>query len=251
MTRQVEMQNLNYDNLANIYARHRKANLSVLKELQRKWKASPESKILEIGCGTGAHLQSLVEATGCQGWGIDPSREMIRRAQADTNTHYSEGKAQELPFHDGSFHFAFSVNVVHFMQNTLSYFQEARRVLKPDGLLCTVTDSESIIRNRKPLSQYWPKTVEIELKRYPAISLLKQQMAAAGFVDIEEEEIQIQSEITDATPYRDRVFSCLHLISEDEFQSGLQRLMADLKAGPILGFSAYVCLWGAVPQDKP
>jgi ubiquinone/menaquinone biosynthesis C-methylase UbiE len=241
------MQNINYDKIASTYARHRRANLSVLEELQRRWPAGHESKILEIGCGTGIYLQSLVKATGCQGWGIDPSREMIRYAQSDDNALFFEANAEELPFNGKLFDLAFSVNVVHFMQNTLSYFQEARRVLKPDGLLCTVTDSESIIRNRKPLSQYWPETVEIELKRYPAISLLKQQMAAAGFVDIEEKEIQIQSEITDATPYRDRVFSCLHLISEDEFQRGLQRLEADLKAGPIPGFSAYVCLWATTP----
>lgn len=249
MTGHVEMHNLDYDKMADTYTRHRKANLPVLKELQRKWKASPESKILEIGCGTGAYLQSLVEATGCQGWGIDPSREMIRRAQADTNTHYLEGKAEGLPFRDGSFHLVFSVNVVHFVPDTLAYLREAHRVLKPDGLLCTVTDSEKIIRNRWPFAHYWPGTIDADLKRYPKISLLKRQMAAAGFVDIEEQEIQFLYKITDVTPYRDKVYSCLHLISGDEFQSGLQCLETDLKAGPVQSTSAYACLWGRVPPD--
>lgn len=243
----VEMHNLNYDKMANTYARHRKVNLPVLKELQRKWKASPESKVLEIGCGTGTHLQSLVKETGCKGWGIDPSREMIRLAQGDTNTHFSEGKAEELPFHDRLFDLVFSVNVVHFVPDTLAYLREAHRVLKPNGLLCTVTDSEKIIRNRWPFAHYWPGTIEADLKRYPRISLLKQQMAALGFVDIEEQEIKFQYKIIDATPYRHKVYSCLHLISEDEFKMGLQRLETDLKAGPVQGASAYACLWGTVP----
>ena len=238
------MQTLNYDKMADTYARHRKVNLPVLKELKRKWKASPESKILEIGCGTGNHLKSLVKEAGCKGWGIDPSPEMIRHAQADTNTHFSEGKAEALPFQGRLFDLVFSVNVVHFVTDTSAYLREAYRVLKPNGLLCTVTDSEKIIRNRWPFAHYWPGTIEADLKRYPKISLLKQQMADLGFVDIEEREIKFQYKIIDATPYRDKVYSCLHLISEDEFKIGLQRLETDLKAGPAQGASAYACLWG-------
>ncbi|MEK0325694.1 MAG: hypothetical protein QQN63_08315, partial [Nitrosopumilus sp.] len=43
-------------------------------------------------------------------------------------------------------------------------------------------------------------------------------------VDIEEQEIRSSFEVTDVTPYREKAFSCLHLISEEEFLGGLRCL---------------------------
>jgi len=244
------MSNLDYDKMADTYARHRAASSFVLSELQQGWGVCPKSKILEVGCGTGAYLQALVKAVGCLGWGIDPSPEMIRRALDDDNIHFLEGTGEKLPFEEGFFDLVFSVNVIHHMKGAMDYFQEALRVLKPNGVICTVTDSEKLIRNRRPLAQYWPGTIEADLKRYPTIASLRQQMTAAGFMDIREREIQQPFEVNDVTPYQEKAFSCLHLISEEEFLSGLQRLKDDLNAGTVQGLSEYVCLWGQCPKVK-
>jgi hypothetical protein len=58
--------------------------------------------------------------------------------------------------------------------------------LKPGGGVCTVTDSDEIIRNRIPLSVYFPETIEIELDRYPPIVLLMEMMISAGFTTLYE-----------------------------------------------------------------
>ena len=63
-----------------------------------------------------------------------------------------------------------------------------------------------------------------------------------------EREIRRRFEVTDATPYRERAFSCLHLIADEEFLSGLRCLEADLGAGSVQGVSGYVCLWGRRPE---
>jgi hypothetical protein len=94
-----------------------------------------------------------------------------------------------------------------------------------------VTDSEEIIRKRRPLAEYWPETIEADLARYPPVALLRQQMAETGFVDLEEHGVEWTVEITDAGPYRDKAFSCLHLISEGAFQRGLQRFEKALDVG--------------------
>lgn len=242
------MQDLDYNRMADTYARHRVASSLVLNELQRGWVACPQSKVLEVGCGTGSHLRALVKATDCLGWGVDPSREMIRHALDEGNVRFLEGSAEGLPFQDRFFDLVFSVNVIHHVRSTTAYFREAMRVLKPNGVICTVTDSEKIIRNRKPLVQYWPGTVEADLERYPAIALLRQKMTNVGFVDIEEREIGEAFEVTNVTPYREKAFSCLHLISEEEFLSGLRRLETDLKSGSVQGLSEYICLWGRCPE---
>jgi ubiquinone/menaquinone biosynthesis C-methylase UbiE len=205
------------------------------------------SRVLEVGCGTGSHILMLVKATNCQGWGIDLSEEMMCQEQSSGKVQFVSGTAEELPFEDKFFDFLFSINVIHHVTSTISYFREAFRVLKPAGEICTVTDSERIIRNRKPLSQYWPSTVSVDIKRYPTITALKRQMIAGGFVDVTEINIQSTSQIEDITPYKEKAFSCLHLISQDEFLRGLARLQEDLKAGPVQRVSAYVCLWGHSP----
>ncbi|MDG6903635.1 MAG: methyltransferase domain-containing protein [Nitrososphaerota archaeon] len=80
------------------------------------------------------------------------------------------GKAEKLGFEPDLFDLVFSVDVIHHITDKLSHFREAYRALKPGGRVCTVTDSEWIIRNRQPLSVYFPETVAAELTRYPSIS---------------------------------------------------------------------------------
>jgi ubiquinone/menaquinone biosynthesis C-methylase UbiE len=241
------MEPINYSEMAKTYARNRPANSFVVDELRRGCVLDSSSRVLDVGCGTGSHILMLVKATSCQGWGIDPSQEMICQEESGGKVQFINGTAEELPFEDRFFDFLFSINVIHHVTSTISYFHEAFRVLKPAGTICTVTDSERIIRNRRPLSQYWPSTVSVDIKRYPAITALKRQMIATGFVDVADTDIQSTSEIEDITPYKEKAFSCLHLISQDEFLRGLARLQEDLKAGPVQRVSAYICLWGCSP----
>jgi len=241
------MEPINYGDIADVYARNRPANSFVVNELRRGCALDSRSRVLEVGCGTGSHILMLVQTTNCQGWGIDPSEEMMYQEQSSGKVQFVNGTAEELPFEDKFFDFVFSINVIHHVTSTISYFHEAFRVLKPAGTICTITDSKRIIRNRKPLSQYWPSTVSADIKRYPAITTLKNQMTATGFVDVTETNLQSTSEIEDITPYKEKAFSCLHLISQDEFLRGLALLQEDLKAGPVQRVSAYVCLWGRSP----
>ena len=235
---------MDYDGQANSYSRYRKAVSLVLDEIQQVCRLSSESKVLEVGSGTGIQLNALVEATNCHGWGIDPSIDMMNQAVPHKKLRFLQGHAEELPFERDFFDLVFSINVAHHLQDTSNYFQEALRVLKPDSMICTATDSEKKIRNRKPLAQYWPETVDVDLKRYPSITVLRQQMVGVGFIDIKAREIQETFVVTDATPYREKVFSCLRLITETEFRTGLRRMEDDLKAGPIEGVTEFVCLWG-------
>ena len=241
------MEPINYGNIADVYARNRPANSFVVDELHKGCVLTSNSRVLEVGCGTGSHILMLVQTTNCQGWGIDPSEDMMCQEKSSGKVQFVSGTAEELPFEDKFFDFLFSINVIHLVTSTISYFHEAFRVLKPAGTICTVTDSEKIIRNRKPLSQYWPGTISVDIKRYPTITTLKKQMMAVGFADVTETNIQNTSQIEDITPYKEKAFSCLHLISQDEFLRGLARLQEDLKAGPIQRVSAYVCLWGRSP----
>lgn len=110
-------------------------------------------------------------------------------------------------------------------------------------MFAIATDSEKIIRNRTPLSVYWPETVEIELARYPRTDTLESDLRTAGFADLRQEEVVAAALLSDLTPYRAKAFSCLHRLTEDIYQRGLERLETDFTKGPIPSISRYLLLW--------
>jgi ubiquinone/menaquinone biosynthesis C-methylase UbiE len=239
---------MDYDTLARDYARHRQIHPGVLAGLLKESPLNPAASVLEVGCGTGNYIIAIQEATGGSCWGIDPSEAMLALARGRSRkVQFDQGQAERLAFPDACFDLVFCVDVIHHVGDRAAWYREAWRVLKPDGCVCTVTDSEDILRRRQPLSNYFPGTVERELERYPRIADLRLMMAETGFDEVVEEIVENQFYTNDIQAYRDKSFSSLHLISQDEFERGIQRMEADLLGGPIQVISRYLMLWGARP----
>lgn len=236
---------LDYDTLAAEYAQHRQIQPQVLKGILVTAGLTSTSRVLEIGCGAGNYIRKLANVVGCKCWGIDPSEQMLAQAtERGGAVHYEMGRAERLPFPEASFDLVFSVDVIHHVIKRTAYFEAANRILRPGGRLCTVTDSESIIRNRQPLAVYFPATVEIELRRYPAISLLRTELSSAGFNQLREDNVVFPYPLTDCSAYKARAFSVLHMIEQEDFECGIARMEHDLTHGKIACISRYVLLWG-------
>ena len=238
-----------YQEIAPDYARYRRVHPEVLRSLIASGSIRSDSRVLEIGCGTGNYICALRESTGCRCWGLDPSEQMLAQAMGrSTSVQFTGGRAEKLGFPEDSFDLVFSVDVVHHITDRRQAFSEAGRVLRPGGRICIVTDSENILRTRQPQSIYFPETVAVELARYPAIDLLRTELIAAGFVDLAESVVEFSTVLPDIEPYRAQVFSSLRLISQEAFARGMARLESDFHKGPIPWVSRYLMLWGAKPQ---
>jgi SAM-dependent methyltransferase len=236
---------IDYDKQATEYAQHRRVHPEVLKNILTDGGIHGASNVLEVGCGTGNYSVALETAVGCSCWGIDPSEQMLSKAKRRSQTiQFQLGKAESLDFPADLFHLVFLVDVIHHVDDRSAYFGEAYRVLKRGGNVCTVTDSEAIIRRRQPLATHFPETVEIELKRYPRLGELRVLMESVGFDAIHETTVEFAYSLDDIQVYQDKAFSSLHLISEEAFQMGMARMERDLREGPIPCVSRYVLLWG-------
>jgi ubiquinone/menaquinone biosynthesis C-methylase UbiE len=236
---------LDYDALAEDYASNRKTHPGVLRELFLGGELKRESRVLEVGCGTGNYIKSVRDAFRCPCWAIDSSGGMLEKAiQRNNGVVFLPGNARSLGFADGFFDLVFSTDVIHHLGDIESYFLGVRRVLKKSGKVCTVTDSEWIIRNREPLSVYFPETVEVELGRYPGIGRIKEAMKTAGFGGLAEKTVEHEYALTDSAAYEKKTFSSLHLIPNEAFLRGIRKMKNDLNKGAIKCVSRYGLLWG-------
>jgi SAM-dependent methyltransferase len=245
---------VDYGQVASGYARHRRAHPKVLRNLIETANLSADSKVLEVGCGTGNYVAAVEAAAGCACWGIDPSEKMRAAARVREDVHLQAGTAERLEHPDESFDLVFSVDVIHHVTNRPAYFREAFRVLRDGGRVCTVTDSEEIIRQRQPLAVYFPETVEADLLRYPSTADLRRWNEQAGFRQVADVVVEFLYSMTDISAYRDKAYSCLHLIPQDAHRRGVECMERDVTQGPIQGNSRYFLLWatkGIVARQHP
>jgi len=239
---------MDYDLSADEYAAHRHIHEGVLRELGDGGTLGPGSTVLEVGCGTGSYISMLASRFGCLAYGLDPSAGMLAHALARPEpVAWVQGRAEEMCFSARSFDLVFSVDVIHHVGEKLAFYRQAARALRPGGRICTVTDSEEIIRRREILSGYFPETVARELDRYPPIAQLKEWQVTAGLQEFEVVIVEQPLDLTGAQPYRAKAYSSLHLISEEAWRAGLARLEHDLEKGPIPTAVRYACVWSRKP----
>ncbi|MHA1152886.1 MAG: class I SAM-dependent methyltransferase [Alphaproteobacteria bacterium] len=242
------MTKVNYDGLARQYAQHRSTLPEITEALLQGGSLTRDSRVLEVGCGTGNYIRAIESAVGCACWGLDRSGEMLGHARAHSSgVEYSIGDATRLDFADESFDFVYSVDVIHHLGAKDQYYKEAYRVLGPGGRLCTMTHSEELIRRSMVMSRFFPEAIETNLARYPRIAELWTWMRDAGFGDLAEDTITSPFEIADSDCYSAKAYSTLHTIPQDAFERGLARLERELTAGPVTGVQRQSALWGSKP----
>ena len=100
--------------------------------------ANPGDRVLDLGCGNGRLLQ-IFKDIDIDYVGVDNSEKLIEMAKKE----YPAGKFQvadalKLPFADNYFDKVYSIAVFHHIPSKdfrRQFLQEAKRVLKPNGLL--------------------------------------------------------------------------------------------------------------------
>jgi ubiquinone/menaquinone biosynthesis C-methylase UbiE len=233
---------IDYDKIAKLYARFRRVDPAVLEQLLAHLQRF--SRVLEIGCGFGNYISTISEMIGCECHGIEPSEAMLAEVRKkDSATVWRKGNAESLPYPADAFTFIFCVDVIHHVTDVPLFIAETFRTLSRGGRICIVTESESDIRGRQPLSLYFPETIELELDRYPRIDYLKRLLRETAFSAVAEKTTEFAYKLESVDSYRQKAFSCLNLISDKAHIRGIGRMSEDLLRGSVECNSRYTMLW--------
>jgi SAM-dependent methyltransferase len=95
----------------------------------------PGQDALDVGCGTGALTQVLVDRLGAKNvTGVDPSEAFVAAARERfPDVRIEHGSAEALPFDDDVVDASIAQLVVHFMKDPVRGIGEMRRVTRPGG----------------------------------------------------------------------------------------------------------------------
>lgn len=135
-----------------------------------------KNKVLDIGCGTGAHLEDINTKTGADCYGVDLRKDLFVKNKNITLV-YSDMEA--LQFKPSEFDRIFSLGTLEHTPRTSNAFREVSRVLKKDGLaLITVPNKISFFHITKKIKQLlgiWKIGYERSFTPHTLISLLREQ----------------------------------------------------------------------------
>lgn len=108
---------------------------------ERMFPPEKNMKILDVGCGTGVHLD-IYRRSGCELYGIDSSPSMldVARSRLGEDAELRLGDATKMPYESNTFDLIICMLVLHEMDQRMrmSVIAEMKRVLKTEGRILLI-----------------------------------------------------------------------------------------------------------------
>jgi SAM-dependent methyltransferase len=219
-----------------------------------------DQRVLEVGCGTGHWLRSF-GGRGIRVTGLDASAQMLAHAKTQApGAALAQGSAERLPWASESFDRVFCINAFHHFQDKLAFLTEATRVLRPGGLMMTVGLDPHAGVDQWYIYEYFDNVLEIDRRRYPASSQIREWMRAAGFAECVTREIQRLPVRLGARAALEEgrldksATSQLSVLTDEEYRQGVDRVREAVESAEVRGESLSLnadlrlyATFGAVP----
>lgn len=205
-----------------------------IEEVARKAQLSPESRILDVGCGTGSFTINFTRKISRQVVGVDPSREMLAQAKSKPDSRSVEwivAVAEYLPLVDRGFDCIFMSQVWHHIAGKEAAVKESLRVLDENGKIVIRTFSHEQLR-QKPVFWFFPEALPSQLRGYTDIPQLEATLTWHGYRSADHhtyrsENYMLPSQYIEAA--EKRWWSMLGLLSDEDRQRGIARLKEHIR----------------------
>ncbi|MEM1579307.1 MAG: methyltransferase domain-containing protein [Archaeoglobaceae archaeon] len=140
------------------------------------------SKVLEVGCGTGFTTEEIAKRTEERNiFCVDITPEQIKRAKKKLNANFVLGDAENLPFKDKSFDSAISAGSIEYWPDPFKGIVEMARVTKSGGKIV-------ILAPREP-ENFLIRKIAHSIMLFPSTKKCIEWFENAGVKDIEYVEI--------------------------------------------------------------
>ncbi|MGD9996807.1 MAG: class I SAM-dependent methyltransferase [Ilumatobacteraceae bacterium] len=162
----------------------------------------PGLRAVDIGCGPGALTSVLVERLGPAGVSAcDPSPPFVDDCSArHPGVDIRIGRAEGIPFDDGTFDRAIAQLVLHFVSDVPAAMAEMQRVLKPGGRAAACVWADG---GQEMLTRFWEAARVVdpdarnEVMRFGLEGELTEVFESAGFADVSETTLGVRSTYED------------------------------------------------------
>jgi ubiquinone/menaquinone biosynthesis C-methylase UbiE len=194
------------------------------------------TRLLDVGCGTGALVAVAVERLGVRAWGVDSSEQMLAKARQRRvrGAAFRLARADDLPFRSGWFDAVTMRLVIHTLgDRRAAALAEIRRVLAPGGHLFVWTFAQEHFTGHH-LVPYLPDLPAIDLARFPAAGVLMRELEATGFGELRLrpfEQAGVVSRARAAEQLRAGHISTIHLLPPAQVAAAIERLEREVAAG--------------------
>ena len=106
--------------------------------IARHIKPRKTENLLDVGCGSAIYFQLF----DCDKLGIDPSLELLKKANEEQQGRFIQAVAENLPFKDQSFDYIISLTAVHNFSSPEKGLAEIKRVAKSRIALSILRQSQ-------------------------------------------------------------------------------------------------------------
>ncbi len=236
----------NYNTIGINYNITRNADSYLTEQLFKHMNPSENGLYLDIGCGTGNYTNAL-QKKGVQFIGIDPSIEMLQKAQSQNkNIQWKIGSAEKTDLSQQSMDGIIGTLTIHHWSNLTRAFSELAYILKPKGKIVIFTSTPKQMQGYW-LNHYFPKMLEDSMAQMPTFEVVEQAMNNSSIKIIQTETYNIKPDLQDQFLYcgkqnpelyfdesiRHGISSFSALANKEEVTNGLSKLREDIDNGKI------------------
>ena len=148
-----------YDETAAGYEElHKEEQLKKIRLIKKCLKVKLKDKLLDVGCGFGL----TTEPWKCKRYGIDTSKNLLKRARQKNKIEYKLASAENIPYKDNFFDIVISITAIQNFDNVENGLKEIKRVGKDKFVLTFLKKSSKKEKIENLIRTYFKVEEKIE-----------------------------------------------------------------------------------------